>query len=85
MVEAEADAKSVIIDNGSGMVKAGFAGEEAPFAVFPAVVGTPLNASAMFGVSQKTHYIGDEAVAKAGVLKLKYPIAHGKVEDWDDM
>ena len=31
----------IVIDNGSGMVKAGFAGEDAPRAVFPAVVGRP--------------------------------------------
>ena len=31
----------LVIDNGSGMVKAGFAGEDAPRAVFPSVVGRP--------------------------------------------
>ena len=39
----------------------------------------------MQGLSNKTHYIGDEANAKRGVLNLKYPIACGIVEDWDDM
>lgn len=85
MVDSAGTLKSVIIDNGSGMVKAGFAGDEAPAAVFPSVVGTPKTGSAMLGVSQKEHYIGDEAIAKKGVLNIKYPIAHGKVEDWDDM
>ena len=78
-------AKTVVIDNGSGMLKAGFAGEEAPSDVFPAIVGVPRNSSAMLGVTQKDHYIGDEATAKSGVLNLSYPIAHGKVENWDDM
>ena len=32
---------AVVIDNGSGMCKAGFAGDDAPRAVFPARVGTP--------------------------------------------
>ena len=41
------DAQTVVIDNGSGMVKAGFAGEEQPRCVFPAIVGRPKNASAM--------------------------------------
>ena len=31
----------VVIDSGSGMVKAGFAGEDAPRAVFPPIVGKP--------------------------------------------
>ena len=53
--------QTVVIDNGSGMVKAGFAGEENPRAVFPAIVGRPQYASAMQGVTQKDVYIGEEA------------------------
>ena len=75
----------VIIDNGSGMIKAGLAGEEGPSATFPSIVGRPKNASAMQGVTQKNEYIGDEAQQKRGVLNLKYPIANGIVNDWDDM
>lgn len=84
MVDA-ADAKVVVIDNGSGMLKAGFAGEEAPSDVFPAIVGRPRTGQAMLGVSSKEHYIGEEAAQKAGVLNITNPIAHGKVESWDDM
>ena len=32
----------VVIDNGSGMCKAGFGFEELPRAVFPALVGRPI-------------------------------------------
>lgn len=46
MVEGE-ESKIVIIDNGSGMMKAGFAGEEAPSVVFPSIVGRPKSQSAM--------------------------------------
>jgi actin beta/gamma 1 len=31
------DITAVVIDNGSGMVKGGFAGDDAPRAVFPAL------------------------------------------------
>ena len=81
----EDSAPIVIIDNGSGMMKAGLAGEEAPSSVFPSIVGRPKNASAMQGVTQKNEYIGDEAQQKRGVLNLQYPIANGIVTDWDDM
>ncbi len=35
------DLLAVVIDNGSGMMKAGFAGDDAPRAVFPSIVGRP--------------------------------------------
>ena len=31
----------LVVDNGSGMVKAGFAGDDAPRAVFPSIVEDP--------------------------------------------
>ncbi len=35
------EVSALVVDNGTGMVKAGFAGEDAPRAVFPSVVGRP--------------------------------------------
>ena len=36
---AESDKKKVVIDNGSGTMKVGFAGDDAPVSVFPSVIG----------------------------------------------
>ncbi len=51
MVEESEEPKYAIIDNGSGMMKAGMAGEEAPSSVFSSIVGKPKGASAMQGVT----------------------------------
>jgi actin beta/gamma 1 len=74
-------ARGVVIDNGSGMCKAGFSGDDAPRAVFPSIVGRPR----MINIEDKDAYVGDEAKSKYGVLKMNHPIEHGKVQNWDDM
>ena len=79
--------RHIVCDNGSGMVKAGFSGDDAPRVVFPSIVGRPKAGvtPAMLGGSTKTNFVGDDAQARRGILSIAYPIEHGVVTNWDDM
>lgn len=77
------DSRPIVCDNGSGLMKAGFAGDDVPCVVFPNLIGRPRNKHAMVSMGQKDMYFGDEAEARRGVLSLSYPIHHGIVRCWE--
>lgn len=75
----------LVCDNGSGRVKCGFAGQDAPNWIFPAIVGKPRHRPIMMAPGQLDVFVGEDAMAKRGILSLKYPIEHGIVTDWNAM
>ena len=62
----------MVLDNGSGSIKLGLAGDKMPTVIQPAVVGTPQRYSLqMTGMDYKKHLkYGDVAMATAGVMHL---------------
>ena len=48
--DSDSGDEAVVIDNGSATIKAGFAGDDAPRAVFPAIVGWPRHTAMPGGV-----------------------------------
>jgi centractin len=75
----------VVIDNGSGTIKAGFAADDLPKCYFSSFVGRPKHLRVLAGSLEGDVFIGPKAQELRGLLKIKYPLEHGIVTDWEDM
>lgn len=86
---------AVVMDNGTGLTKLGFAGNDAPSHVFPTAIATSLaptsNAGTLVsgrrGLEDLDFHIGDDAIlaANGANYNLNWPIKHGQIENWDHM
>ncbi|XP_022905080.1 alpha-centractin-like [Onthophagus taurus] len=70
--------KPVVIDNGSGIIKAGFASDSSPKTVILNSVGR-----LKIGDPKKDIVIGPNN--ELNKLSITYPMGHGVIENWDDM
>ena len=68
---AEEEVAALVVDNVSGMCKAGFAGDDAPRALFFSILGRPKLPGIMVGMDQKDRNVGDESKNK-------------RVTNWED-
>lgn len=75
----------VVIDNGSGIIKAGFAGDQIPKCIFPNYMGRPKHVRVMAGALEGDLFVGQRADDHRGLLSIKYPMEHGIIVDWNDM
>ena len=85
MDDGEEEKPAIVVDNGSGSIKAGFAGDQVPMAVFSSTVGKPRHTGVMLEMTTKDTYIGEAAQKARGTLHIEYPMKHGVVTDWDGM
>ena len=76
---------SVVLDCGSELTKAGMAGNDAPCAVFPSLVGRLRHNNVLTGLSMPNVFVGREAKEKRGILSLKYPVERSSLVNWEDM
>ena len=82
----------IVVDLGSGFIKAGFSGEDVPRVVIPTVIGehentTAEDSGAAAGDSKPnkvvSRKVGNEAFLSRSDHDLHYPIRRGIIEDWD--
>jgi len=82
---------AVVIDNGTGYSKMGYAGNTEPQYIIPSVIATnegkgkQTAATKKKGVEDLDFFIGDEALAYAKTYDVSYPLQHGQVKDWTHM
>lgn len=77
------DAPTIVIDNGTYNIKAGFGGDYQPIDIFPSIVGRPKHYSLLDQIYDV--YVGDDAYTRSCVLSLTYPIENGIITNWNDM
>lgn len=75
------DVHGLVIDNGSGVCKAGFAGDDTPRAIFPSIVGRTRMPGMQVGIDHKDSYVGEDAREICDILGLKFPIRRGIIQD----
>eukprot|EP00164_Ancoracysta_twista_P000685 GFYU01000908.1.p1 GENE.GFYU01000908.1~~GFYU01000908.1.p1 ORF type:complete len:416 (+),score=104.84 GFYU01000908.1:87-1334(+) len=77
----------IVIDNGTGYTKMGYAGNCEPNFIVPSVIATREEKGAQSrGIDDLDFYIGDEAFDKSKKgYGLSYPIRQGQIDNWDHM
>ena len=79
----------IIVDIGSGEIKAGFSGEENPKVIFPNCFGEPKYKKILrtFGNEQEINdqFIGEDCDKYMGLIKLRSPVKHGVFENEQDI
>lgn len=77
------DKKTVVIDNGSGTMKVGFSGDDAPVSVFPSVVGRREKKTA--AGAEQDFTVGADVYDNMMEYTINRPIERGVISNWGDI
>lgn len=79
--------KPLVVDNGTGFVKCGYASDNFPTFIFPSMIGRPLMRyeEEFKDVQLKDLMVGDECAQHRAMLDTSYPVENGIVKDWVGM
>lgn len=78
----------VVLDNGTGYTKMGFAGNVEPNYIVPTVISVLAESKqkdTANNIPDLDYFIGAEATKKRSDYNIDYPIRHGIVDNWDNM
>lgn len=77
----------VILDNGSGYLKAGFSTDPIPSYTIPALVGRPMlrYEEHIESFEIKPIMIGDQVIPVRSMLEIKHPMKEGIIDDPEDI
>ncbi|RLN67071.1 hypothetical protein BBP00_00001861 [Phytophthora kernoviae] len=83
--------EAIVLDNGSGCLKAGFSGEDTPRTTFPACTGRVKNPEWFASqapnwkaeLRDRDMFVGTECQLYRDFLELSNPLNRGVVEDWE--
>lgn len=84
-METREKVPTVIIDNGSHRLRAGYPGEEGPRVDIPSVVGQPRNKGVAMAAGLREFDVGFSAQENRGLLSTNQPVNGGHVQDWNDI
>mmetsp|Transcript_10718 Transcript_10718/g.15671 ORF Transcript_10718/g.15671 Transcript_10718/m.15671 type:complete len:432 (+) Transcript_10718:125-1420(+) len=84
---ADNNLPAVVLDNGTGLTKMGYAGGIQPQYTIPTCIGLPHKAKQKQseGIQDLDFYIGEEAQKRSRDYAINFPIDKGVVENWDNM
>jgi len=77
----------VVLDNGTGYTKMGYAGNYEPNFIVPSLISNVVEKKDAKNkdVQDLDFFIGEEAAIKRTDYNLDYPVRHGIVANWDNM